>query len=379
MLSRSIVGPLNRLATAAGAVADGDLKAIPEDESLFKGELAVLHVSLKRMVAELAELIETAHAKMKEAEEALGLSRRSLDEAEQAKAAGERARREGVLQTAEQIGAVLGELSAAADRLAGEAEATGKRTLEQRDRVAGTATALEEMNAAQREVAGSTSRTAVLAEEARSQAQSGKALVLSMVKSMGDIEQQSRTMREGLGDLGKQAEDIGQIMGVINDIADQTNLLALNAAIEAARAGEAGRGFAVVADEVRKLAEKTMQATKQVGDAIGTIQRGTAHNITAMAETAEFVGRSAQIAGEAGESLQRIEGMVDNTAGEVRSIATAGEQQSATLEEINRATDGINQITIEVAESAQRSNTAVRELSAISHKLTDIVAALKKG
>ena len=98
-----------------------------------------------------------------------------------------------------------------------------------------------------------------------------------------------------------------------------------------------------------------------------------------MEDTARFVGRSTQVADKAREALEEIEGMVENTAGEVRSIATAGEEQSATLEEINRATDGINRITVEVAESAQRSNDAVRELSALSHRLTDIVESLKRG
>ncbi len=379
ILARSIAGPVQRLAEAAESVAGGDLKAIPEDEGLFKGELSVLHAGLKRMVAKLGELIDTANAKMREAEGALEQSKKSLAEAEEARAAGERARREGVLQTAERIGAVLGELSAATENLAREAENTGRRTEEQRDRVAGTAAALEQMNVAQREVASGTSRTAMLAEDARNRAREGGTLVLEVVKSMGELERKSMEMSGGLAELGRHAEGIGRIMSVINDIADQTNLLALNAAIEAARAGEAGRGFAVVADEVRKLAEKTMLATKEVGDAIGTIQQGTTQNIAAMEDTARFVGRSTEVAGKAREALEQIEGMVENTAGEVRSIATAGEEQSATLEEINRATDGINRITVEVAESAQRSNDAVRELSTLSHRLTDIVESLKRG
>ncbi len=379
VLSRSIAGPVQRLATAAESVAGGDMRAIPEDENLFKGELGTLHVSLKRMVAKLTELLDVAGAKMREAETALAHSKECLAEAEDARAAGERARREGVLQTAERVGGVLEELFAAAENLSREAENTGRRSREQRDRVAGTAAALEEMNAAQREVAGSTSRTAMLAEDARSQAREGKTLVLEVVRSMGELERKSVEMSDGLSDLGEHAEGIGRIMNVINDIADQTNLLALNAAIEAARAGEAGRGFAVVADEVRKLAEKTMMATKEVGEAIGTIQSGTKHNITAMEDTAQFVGRASQVADKARQALEQIEGMVENTAGEVRSIATAGEQQSATLEEINRATEGINRIADEVAEGAQRSNDAVREISVVSRRLTDIVESLKQG
>ena len=379
VVSRSIAGPVAMLAAASQAVAEGDMKAIPEDERLFKGELGLLHRSLRQMVAKLAELIQTANAKMKEAEDALALSRSSLAEAENAKALAEHARREGVLQTAEQIGAVLGELSAAAKRLADEAANTGRRTDEQRGRVAGAAQAIQQMNVAVGEVAGSTSRTAGLAEEARNEAKNGRDLVINVVSSMGEIEKQSLAMRDGLSGLGAQANDIGQIMGVISDIADQTNLLALNAAIEAARAGEAGRGFAVVADEVRKLAEKTMQATKQVGEAIKAIQQGTNSNMSAMQQTAAFVSQSTETAHQAGLALERIEKMVEHTAGEVRAIATASEEQSATLEEINRGTEGINQITGEVAESAQQSNKAVAELAGVADRLNAIVDKLRKG
>ncbi len=378
-VARSIAGPVAVLASAAQSVATGNLEAIPEDERPFKGELGILHRSLRQMVAKLVELINTANSKMKEAEAALDQSRASLEEAETAKKQAELARREGIQQTAKQLSVVIEQLAAAAKRLANEAAQTGRLTKDQRTQVSGTAAAIVQMNAAVSDVAHSTSRTASLADEARNEARTGRTLVESVVSKMAEIEKQSLSMRDSLSGLGSQASDIGQIMGVINDIADQTNLLALNAAIEAARAGEAGRGFAVVADEVRKLAEKTMEATKQVGNAIHTIQQGTTNNMTAMQRAAEFISDSAQVASKAGKALADIESVVENTAGEVRAIATASEEQSATLEEINRSTEGINTITADVAESAERSNAAVQELSALSRKLTDVVAALQKG
>ena len=379
LVSRSIVGPLIRLARASRQVAEGDLSAIPEDETLFTGDLGVLHKSLKRMVGNLAELIETANAKMKEAEEALGLSKASLAEAEEAKRQAEKARREGVLQTAEQIGTIIEQLAASAEHLSKEANRTEKRAAEQTERVNGTAIAMDQMNMAVGEVASSTSRTASLADDSRAEAQTGKKLVMQVVSSMSEIEKQSLNMRQGLEHLGAQASDIGTIMNVITDIADQTNLLALNAAIEAARAGDAGRGFAVVADEVRKLAEKTMEATKQVGDAIGTIQNGTTANINAMQETAEYISRSADIANKAGTALASIEQMVENTATEVRAIATASEEQSATIAEINHSTEEIKRITDEVGAGAQRSNHAVSELTRLSQQLSSVVQELRKG
>ena len=378
-VSRSIAGPVTHLAEASHRVAEGDLNAIPEDENLFKGELGVLHKSLKLMVGKLAELIGTANAKIKEAEEALNLSKSSLAEAEEAKRQAENARREGVLHTAEQIGTVIEELAVAAGRLAEEASSTEHRAAEQTDRVTGTAAAMEQMNMAVGEVASSTSRTASLADDSRAETLNGKQLVMQVVSSMDEIEKQSLSMRQGLEHLGTQASDIGKIMSVINDIADQTNLLALNAAIEAARAGEAGRGFAVVADEVRKLAEKTMEATKQVGGAISTIQSGTTSNISAMQETADYISRAAEVANNAGTALTSIEHMVENTASEVRAIATASEEQSATIAEINRSTEAIKNITDEVAAGAQRSNHAVSELMELSQKLSAIVQELRKG
>ena len=379
VVSRSIAGPVAMLAAASQAVAEGDMKAIPEDERLFKGELGLLHRSLRQMVAKLAELIQTANAKMKEAEDALALSRSSLAEAENAKALAEHARREGVLQTAEQIGAVLGELSAAAKRLADEAANTGRRTDEQRGRVAGAAQAIQQMNVAVGEVAGSTSRTAGLAEEARNEAKNGRDLVINVVSSMGEIEKQSLAMRDGLSGLGAQANDIGQIMGVISDIADQTNLLALNAAIEAARAGEAGRGFAVVADEVRKLAEKTMQATKQVGEAIRAIQQSVNQSIAQVDRAVNLIDVATEQSSKSGEALGEIVTMVDGAADQVRAIATASEQQSSSSEEINRSISHINGIAEQTAQAMREAARAVSDLANQAHALGRLIEEMKRG
>ena len=128
-------------------------------------------------------------------------------------------------------------------------------------------------------------------------------------------------------------------MTVIEDIADQTNLLALNAAIEAARAGDAGRGFAVVADEVRKLAEKTMNATKEVGQSIRTIQGGTQSNIQSMDVVVRDIEEVAGLSKHSGEVLEGIVAGAEESAGRIQSIAAAAEEQSATSEEINRSVE----------------------------------------
>ena len=144
-----------------------------------------------------------------------------------------------------------------------------------------TATAMNQMNVSVLEVARNASDAADVTTNAREQAEEGSRNLNALIKMIGEVHQHALGLKDSMQDLGNQAQGIGNILNVISDIADQTNLLALNAAIEAARAGEAGRGFAVVADEVRKLAEKTMDATREVGSAVSSIQSVTDLNIQA--------------------------------------------------------------------------------------------------
>ncbi len=378
-IARTIARPVTILATAAQSVSNGNFDAIPKDNTPFKGELRILHTSLQSMVAKLIELIQTAEGKIKEAEEALGISKKALADAKEAEENGERARKEGIQQAAEQLGNVIQELAATAENLSAEVKDTEENISTQRERVSGTALAMSQMNTAVAEVASSISRTSSLADKARSGAIQGKELVQGVVESISEVEHQSNILRTNLEELGKQATDIGQVMVVINDIADQTNLLALNAAIEAARAGEAGRGFAVVADEVRKLAEKTMLATKEVGDAIVNIQKGTENNRTSMQAAAAGVEKSTAIAHQAGEALTDIEKLVTTTADEVSSIATASEEQSATAEEINRSTEDVNELAQLVKEGAQRTSGIAEDLVRLANHLNEVVENLRKG
>jgi methyl-accepting chemotaxis protein len=167
-------------------------------------------------------------------------------------------------------------------------------------------------------------------------------------------------------------------MTVITDIADQTNLLALNAAIEAARAGDAGRGFAVVADEVRKLAEKTMTATKEVGDAIGAIQHGTRANVEGVDKSVKLITEATTLADESGQALKEIVNLVDAASDQVRSIATASEEQSAASEEISHSIEQVSSIANETSQAMNEAAKAVDELARQAQMLNTLIRQLRE-
>jgi len=197
-----------------------------------------------------------------------------------------------------------------------------------------------------------------------------------VIRGIGELHRQARGLQEDMGALGAQARGIGSVLGVISDIADQTNLLALNAAIEAARAGDAGRGFAVVADEVRKLAEKTMSATKQVAEAVSGIQAGTRKNVDNSTRSVEIIESVTALASRSGESLAEIVRLIDQTSDQVRTIATASEEQSATTEQINRAVEEVSGIAMSTSEAMGHCSNAVETLLDQTRNLNDLVEEL---
>jgi methyl-accepting chemotaxis protein len=177
--------------------------------------------------------------------------------------------------------------------------------------------------------------------------------------------------------LGKNSEQISEIIQVIEDIADQTNLLALNAAIEAARAGEQGRGFAVVADEVRKLAERTTKATKEISSMIRQIQKDTSGAVSSMKEGTAEIEKGKELTDKAGKSLNQIITGADSVVNVINKVASAIERQSAVSENISKNIDCINTISKESTSGIYQIVEAAEGLNTITNNLNDLIAKFK--
>jgi methyl-accepting chemotaxis protein len=205
------------------------------------------------------------------------------------------------------------------------------------------ATAMEEMSMTVNEVAHNTTNASDSASQVAENAHEGQKIVIQAVKEMQKVAEIVRGSAAVVGNLGVKSERISEIVNVISEIADQTNLLALNAAIEAARAGEQGRGFAVVADEVRRLAERTMASTKQIGAMVSEIQSETAQAVASIEKGKAEAEVSEKLSHQVEVSLSSIVNSIENIRGVISQIATASEEQAATatviagnLEEISR-------------------------------------------
>ncbi|QLA21641.1 methyl-accepting chemotaxis protein [Desulfolutivibrio sulfoxidireducens] len=278
-----------------------------------------------------------------------------------------------ICETAEQAGGIAAQVAAAAAELSSVVEQTGKGMDIQKARAGETAAAMQQMNSTVIEVARNASGAAEQAARTMHKAREGARTVEQSVAAIDRVKNQTDVLKTRIATLGDQAAGISRIMHVISDIADQTNLLALNAAIEAARAGEAGRGFAVVADEVRKLAEKTMNATKEVGDSITTIQAGATDAARGMGEASQAVEDATRLAADSGAALREILELAGNTNDQVGSIAAAAEQQSAASEEINRAVEEVNTVAEETAQGVGRSAKAVERLASQAEALDQLI------
>jgi methyl-accepting chemotaxis protein len=273
-------------------------------------------------------------------------------------------------RSSEAVASASSQISSTSEEMATAAEEQSGQTSE----VAGAVEEMAKTIVENSRSAQTTSETAAKAEEV---AEQGGRVVEETVAGMKRIADVVTRSAETVRALGRSSEKIGEIIGVIDDIADQTNLLALNAAIEAARAGEQGRGFAVVADEVRKLAERTVKATKEIAGMIKAIQTDTSHAVGSMEEGTRHVDEGIKLADRAGASLKEIVTIIQHLSGMVEQIASASNQQSSASEQIAKNVEAISSVTNQSAAGVQQIARAAEDLNQLTEQLQMLVSKFK--
>ncbi len=332
LITRQIVLPLRSTLADVERIASGDLTPTAKIER--RDELGVLQQGIQQMGTTLRDLIG-------------GI-------------------RDGV-----------GQISSAAEGLSAVTSQTSAGVNRQKEETDQAATAMHEMSATVQEVARNAEQAAQAATEADHEAREGDRVVAEVVTQIERMASEVIRSSEAMSALQSDSDKIGSVMGVIRAVAEQTNLLALNAAIEAARAGEAGRGFAVVADEVRGLAQRTQKSTEEIEQLVTTLQSGTQHVSAIMQNSRNLTESSVELTRRAGTSLARITSTVSNIQAMNQQIATAAEEQSAVAEEISRSVVNVRDVSEQTAAASEETAASSVELARLGSQLQTMVSRFR--
>jgi len=331
-ITRQIVTPLNQTLNVAERVASGDLSH--NLESTRQDELGQLQRAMQSMTVGLRELIG-------------GIS-------------------DGVTQ-----------IASAAEQLSAVTEQTSAGVNSQKVETDQVATAMNEMAATVQEVARNAEEASEAAVAADLQAREGDKVVGEAIAQIERLATEVGNSTIAMGDLKRESDKIGSVLDVIKSVAQQTNLLALNAAIEAARAGEAGRGFAVVADEVRSLAQRTQKSTEEIEELIVGLQTGTQQVATIMDNSRGLTDSSVELTRRAGSALENITRTVSTIQAMNSQIATAAEQQSAVAEEINRSVLNVRDVSEQTSSASEETAASSAELARLGIYLQTLVGRFR--
>nr|WP_314876780.1 methyl-accepting chemotaxis protein [uncultured Pseudomonas sp.] len=332
VITRQIVGPLRYTLTAAERVASGDLSQNLQIDR--RDELGQLQASMQRMTVGLRELIGG-------------------------------------------IGDGVTQIASAAEELSAVTEQTSAGVNNQKVETDQVATAMNEMAATVHEVARNAEQASEAALAADQQAREGDRVVGEAIAQIERLASEVNNSSEAMNQLKGESDKIGSVLDVIKAVAQQTNLLALNAAIEAARAGEAGRGFAVVADEVRSLAQRTQQSTEEIEALIAGLQSGTQRVASVMDASRDLTESSVELTRRAGGSLETITRTVSSIQAMNQQIATAAEQQSAVAEEINRSVMNVRDISDQTSAASEETASSSVELARLGTHLQGLVGRFR--
>lgn len=362
-LRRQVFAPQERALAAAAS------------EGAHAGE--GLETAVDRLVDELRTCRRDLESKSDELRAMAARSEEAVRQAMEASRLAEQSREEGMREAAGRLQGVAHSITESTDRLVELTSRIVAGADSQKGRMHHTATAMSEMNMATTEVSRSAAEASSSVELAKEKARESMEVVTRSREAIAKVNGVASRLKENMTELGGMAMSIDKVINVINEIADQTNLLALNAAIEAARAGEHGRGFAVVADEVRKLADRTTKATEEIADSIKAIQSETTQAVERMNSGTQQVEKGVQRATEAGESLRKIVASAQEVAHMIQSIAAAAEQQSASSEEVARNVESISAVTRQSSEATTQAATAATQLSTKAEQLQTLVSQFK--
>ncbi len=332
VISRMIVVPLRYTVQLAQRVADGDLSRT--DAVTRRDELGQLQQAMFEMTESLRNLIG-------------------------------------------RIGGGVGQIAAAAEQLSAVTAQTSAGVQKQREETDQVATAMHQMSATVQEVAQNAEQASSAARQADEQARQGDRVVKDAIGQIDSLSAEVEHSAQAIEELNTESGRIGSVLEVIRAVAEQTNLLALNAAIEAARAGEQGRGFAVVADEVRALARRTHDSTEEIEGLIGNLQRVAQKAVEQMQTSRNLTLRTVELAGEAGSALGRITESVSTIEQMNQQIAAASEEQSAVAENISQSVTRVRDIGEQSASGSEQTASASAELARLGVELQGLVARFR--